>query len=512
MLILCSISVCTPFVAQGECVGDGLYYMDEHSFIMCNSKNFYIQPCSPGTMNRPYDGYASGDKYDFENFCDINLVDIGYNSPAGDADDDVDQPSRVDVIGDDGADKMTDAEFEHYERNRHGFDASSNSHNEREESRYNEPDISQKQFGRDSRERNDNDGRTEPDHDMRYQTRFEGPRRIGGVEYFHDRHHSSQRPPLYNRNPPTPPRRGIPIQLGHDADQRRPVTVPGHRFGRHHPRHTRPEYPPPRYDQQPGRDDRHKGGSKSPEYDVTVTRVPHSDRHASTEYDVTGRVHKSAEGRYDKRVDNRRFGHHHPNDVIRPPWERRTQFDRRPPFEVDTVYRPNSAAEDDPHRARHPDHNLRGPAEGYDRPDEPVFRGYQGNHAHQAGTPPPDSSRRHGFRPISNDDTDSFGSIRHYRPPIQNRLHDSPPIRPDQYKTGDKSDQHEREHPKHFPDLPEDERVADDEYIYMVVSMPKKMMLGKENFDPSPADMKEDVKIIGYHDNEGQFRAFRESM
>ena len=63
---------------SGECDGDGLYYMDEHSFIMCISKNFYLQPCPPGSMSRPYNGFNSGEEYAFENFCDINLVDFGY--------------------------------------------------------------------------------------------------------------------------------------------------------------------------------------------------------------------------------------------------------------------------------------------------------------------------------------------------------------------------------------------------------------------------------------------------
>lgn len=64
---------------QGTCRDDGLYYNNQHSFVMCAGNNYYIQPCPPGTMNRPFQGYNGNQPFRFENFCDVNLV----NSASG---------------------------------------------------------------------------------------------------------------------------------------------------------------------------------------------------------------------------------------------------------------------------------------------------------------------------------------------------------------------------------------------------------------------------------------------
>ena len=48
------------------------------SFIFCSNGNSYEQPCAPGTRNSPYDKYSYGGKYDYRDFCDVNLVDDGY--------------------------------------------------------------------------------------------------------------------------------------------------------------------------------------------------------------------------------------------------------------------------------------------------------------------------------------------------------------------------------------------------------------------------------------------------
>ena len=49
---------------------------------MCTSRNYYIQPCPPGTKNRPLRGYNDDERFvNFESFCDVNLVNFGYHHP-----------------------------------------------------------------------------------------------------------------------------------------------------------------------------------------------------------------------------------------------------------------------------------------------------------------------------------------------------------------------------------------------------------------------------------------------
>ena len=62
----------------GKCGNDGLYYRDEKSFVFCSNGNSYIQPCAPGARNSAYGKYSNGGKYDYRDFCDVNLVDEGY--------------------------------------------------------------------------------------------------------------------------------------------------------------------------------------------------------------------------------------------------------------------------------------------------------------------------------------------------------------------------------------------------------------------------------------------------
>jgi hypothetical protein len=62
----------------GKCGNDGLYYRDEKSFVFCSNGNSYVQPCAPGSRNSAYGKYSYGGKYDYRDFCDVNLVDEGY--------------------------------------------------------------------------------------------------------------------------------------------------------------------------------------------------------------------------------------------------------------------------------------------------------------------------------------------------------------------------------------------------------------------------------------------------
>ena len=64
----------------GKCGKDGIYYMDEKSFVFCSNGNSYTQPCAPGSRNSPYQTYSYGGKYDYRDFCDVNLVDEGYSA------------------------------------------------------------------------------------------------------------------------------------------------------------------------------------------------------------------------------------------------------------------------------------------------------------------------------------------------------------------------------------------------------------------------------------------------
>ena len=62
----------------GKCSNDGLYFRDDKSFVFCSNGNSYVQPCAPGTRNSAYGRYSYGGKYDYRDFCDVNLVDEGY--------------------------------------------------------------------------------------------------------------------------------------------------------------------------------------------------------------------------------------------------------------------------------------------------------------------------------------------------------------------------------------------------------------------------------------------------
>merc|ERR1712179_71128 len=62
----------------GRCYENGLYYMDQMSFVLCSNGNAYVQPCAPGTQNSGQASFRPGYYYGYSDFCDINLVDRGY--------------------------------------------------------------------------------------------------------------------------------------------------------------------------------------------------------------------------------------------------------------------------------------------------------------------------------------------------------------------------------------------------------------------------------------------------
>ena len=67
----------------GKCGADGLYFRDEKCFVFCSNGNSYVQPCAPGSRNSAYGKYSYGGKYDYRDFCDVNLVDEGYAAKHG---------------------------------------------------------------------------------------------------------------------------------------------------------------------------------------------------------------------------------------------------------------------------------------------------------------------------------------------------------------------------------------------------------------------------------------------
>lgn len=64
---------------SGKCGKDGLYYKDSASFVFCVDGQDYVQPCAPGSRNSGYGKFSYGKQYSQRDFCDVNLVDSGYN-------------------------------------------------------------------------------------------------------------------------------------------------------------------------------------------------------------------------------------------------------------------------------------------------------------------------------------------------------------------------------------------------------------------------------------------------
>ncbi|ELT88418.1 hypothetical protein CAPTEDRAFT_195706 [Capitella teleta] len=69
---------------SGECATDGFYYNDASSFVICSNGNAFIQPCALGSQNSAHN-YQHGTAYNFNEFCDFNLLDAGYAHQRDDA-------------------------------------------------------------------------------------------------------------------------------------------------------------------------------------------------------------------------------------------------------------------------------------------------------------------------------------------------------------------------------------------------------------------------------------------
>jgi len=48
--------------------------------MMCSNGNAFEQMCAPGSKNSGYEQYSTGVNYYIHDFCDVNMVDSGYNS------------------------------------------------------------------------------------------------------------------------------------------------------------------------------------------------------------------------------------------------------------------------------------------------------------------------------------------------------------------------------------------------------------------------------------------------
>jgi len=62
---------------KGLCQGDGLYYKDDNTFVMCSNGYSHEQPCPPGTKTSGSPSYKPGYYYGYTDLCSVNLVDYG---------------------------------------------------------------------------------------------------------------------------------------------------------------------------------------------------------------------------------------------------------------------------------------------------------------------------------------------------------------------------------------------------------------------------------------------------
>merc|ERR1711893_295632 len=68
---------------KGSCGHDGVYIHDDYSIILCSNGIAYYQPCPPGTKNSHHTNYKNEAYYNTGAFCNVNLVDHGYNLKYG---------------------------------------------------------------------------------------------------------------------------------------------------------------------------------------------------------------------------------------------------------------------------------------------------------------------------------------------------------------------------------------------------------------------------------------------
>ena len=65
------------YIRIGTCQGDGLYYKDDTTFVMCSNGYSHQQPCPPGTKTSGSPSYKAGYYYGYTDLCSVNLVDYG---------------------------------------------------------------------------------------------------------------------------------------------------------------------------------------------------------------------------------------------------------------------------------------------------------------------------------------------------------------------------------------------------------------------------------------------------
>ena len=69
---------CTWRWVVGNCASDGLYYIDDTTFVICSNGYPHEQPCPPGTKTSGSPRYQAGYYYGYTDLCSTNLVDFGY--------------------------------------------------------------------------------------------------------------------------------------------------------------------------------------------------------------------------------------------------------------------------------------------------------------------------------------------------------------------------------------------------------------------------------------------------
>ena len=70
---------CLHLVLSDKCAADGFYLRDAESFIICSNGNAFVQRCAPGSKSSGVGKLVNGKYYSHSDFCDVNLVDQGYN-------------------------------------------------------------------------------------------------------------------------------------------------------------------------------------------------------------------------------------------------------------------------------------------------------------------------------------------------------------------------------------------------------------------------------------------------
>ncbi len=57
-----------------------MYFHSEISFVVCSGGYAHEQLCAPGTRNSGPRNFVPGQEYIYQDFCDVNLVNSGYQT------------------------------------------------------------------------------------------------------------------------------------------------------------------------------------------------------------------------------------------------------------------------------------------------------------------------------------------------------------------------------------------------------------------------------------------------